>query len=176
MPIRRSPNGAGHTRPQPGRNRSEQVDHSGIGGRDHSVRAITREHLPGRDAYCKDGDRTSTGNFSPQSQAVIDRTSAVRGGRLMLKLTIGGLVCGLIFGTICGAIFKVYILGLAMGIGLCLIIVAGVALQAGWWSIVIAAVVTATAIQLGYGVAAAIFGFIRQRRGNGEGNREIAAS
>jgi hypothetical protein len=48
MLIRRSPNGAGHTRPQPGRDRSEQVvainrnawsQSIGTGGRNHPVRA-----------------------------------------------------------------------------------------------------------------------------------------
>jgi len=48
MLIRRSPNGAGHTRPQPGRDRSEQVvainrnawsQSIGIGGRNQPVRA-----------------------------------------------------------------------------------------------------------------------------------------
>ena len=48
MPIRRSPNGAGHTRPQPGRDRPEWVvainrnarsQSIGIGGRNQSVRA-----------------------------------------------------------------------------------------------------------------------------------------
>ena len=49
MPIRRSPNGAGHTRPQPGRDRPEWVvainrnarsQSIGIGGRNQPVRAI----------------------------------------------------------------------------------------------------------------------------------------
>jgi hypothetical protein len=48
MPIRRSPNGAGYTRPQPGRDRSEQVvaidrnrwsQSIGISGRNQPVRA-----------------------------------------------------------------------------------------------------------------------------------------
>ena len=48
MPIRRSPNGARHVRPQPGRNRPERVvavnrnawsQSVGIGGRNHPVRA-----------------------------------------------------------------------------------------------------------------------------------------
>ena len=48
MPIRRSPNGAGHVRPQPGRNRPEWVvainrnawsQSVGTGGRNHPVRA-----------------------------------------------------------------------------------------------------------------------------------------
>ena len=48
MPIRRSPNGAGHTRPQPGRDRPEWVvainrnawsQSIGIGGRNQPVRA-----------------------------------------------------------------------------------------------------------------------------------------
>jgi hypothetical protein len=48
MPIRRSPNGARHTPPQPGRDRSEQVvamnrngrsQLIGISGRNHPVRA-----------------------------------------------------------------------------------------------------------------------------------------
>jgi hypothetical protein len=48
MPIRRSPNEAGHTRPQPGRDRSEQVvainrnawsQSIGISGRNQPVRA-----------------------------------------------------------------------------------------------------------------------------------------
>ena len=49
MPIRRSPNGARHVRPQPGRNRPERVvavnrnawsQSVGIGGRNHPVRAL----------------------------------------------------------------------------------------------------------------------------------------
>ena len=49
MPIRRSPNGARHVRPQPGRNRPERVvavnrkawsQSVGTGGRNHPVRAI----------------------------------------------------------------------------------------------------------------------------------------
>ena len=49
MPIRRSPNGAGHTRPQPGRDRPEWVvainrnawsQSIGIGGRNQPVRAV----------------------------------------------------------------------------------------------------------------------------------------
>jgi hypothetical protein len=48
MPIRRSPNGARHVRPQPGRNRPERVvainrnawsQSVGTGGRNHPVRA-----------------------------------------------------------------------------------------------------------------------------------------
>ena len=48
MPIRRSPNGARHVRPQPGRNRPERVvainrnawsQSIGTGGRNHPVRA-----------------------------------------------------------------------------------------------------------------------------------------
>src|ERR1019366_9189766 len=48
--IRRSPNGAHHARPQPGRDRPERVvainrndrsQSSGTGGRDHPVRAVT---------------------------------------------------------------------------------------------------------------------------------------
>jgi hypothetical protein len=51
MPIRRSPNGARHTPPQPGRDRSEQVvamnrngrsQLIGISGRNHPVRAVDR--------------------------------------------------------------------------------------------------------------------------------------
>ena len=51
MPIRRSPNGAHHVRPQPGRNRPEWVvainrnawsQSVGTGGRNHPVRATTR--------------------------------------------------------------------------------------------------------------------------------------
>ena len=50
MPIRRSPNGAGHTRPQPGRDRPEWVvainrnarsQSIGIGGRNQPVRAVS---------------------------------------------------------------------------------------------------------------------------------------
>jgi len=50
MPIRRSPNGAGHTRPQPGRDRPEWVvainrnarsQSIGIGGRNQPVRACS---------------------------------------------------------------------------------------------------------------------------------------
>jgi len=50
MPIRRSPNGAGHTRPQPGRDRPEWVvainrnarsQSIGIGGRNKPVRAVS---------------------------------------------------------------------------------------------------------------------------------------
>jgi len=49
MPVRRSPNGARHVRPQPGRNRPERVvainrnawsQSVGTGGRNHPVRAI----------------------------------------------------------------------------------------------------------------------------------------
>ena len=49
MPIRRSPNGARHVRPQPGRNRPERVvavnrkawsQSVGTGGRNHPVRAV----------------------------------------------------------------------------------------------------------------------------------------
>jgi len=49
MPIRRSPNGARHVRPQPGRNRPERVvainrnawsQSVGTGGRNHPVRAL----------------------------------------------------------------------------------------------------------------------------------------
>ena len=48
MPVRRSPNGARHVRPQPGRNRPERVvainrnawsQSVGTGGRNHPVRA-----------------------------------------------------------------------------------------------------------------------------------------
>ncbi len=51
MPIRRSPNGARHTRPQAGRDRPEWVvainrnawsQSIGTAGRDRSVRALTR--------------------------------------------------------------------------------------------------------------------------------------
>ena len=51
MPIRRSPNGAGHTRPQPGRdrpewevaiNRNARSQSIGIGGRNQPVRAMVR--------------------------------------------------------------------------------------------------------------------------------------
>jgi hypothetical protein len=51
MPIRRSPNGARHVRPQPGRNRPERVvainrnawsQSVGTGGRNHPVRARQR--------------------------------------------------------------------------------------------------------------------------------------
>ena len=51
MPIRRSPNGAGHSRPQPGRDRPEQVvainrnawsQSIGISGRNQPARAPTR--------------------------------------------------------------------------------------------------------------------------------------
>jgi hypothetical protein len=54
MLIRRSPNGAGHTRPQPGRDRSEQVvainrnawsQSIGIGGRNQPVRAASAERF-----------------------------------------------------------------------------------------------------------------------------------
>ena len=50
MPIRRSPNGARHGRPQPGRNRPEWVvainwnawsQSIGTGGRNHPVRAVS---------------------------------------------------------------------------------------------------------------------------------------
>jgi hypothetical protein len=50
MPIRRSPNGARHTPPQPGRDRPEQVvainrnawsQSNGISGRNHPVRAVS---------------------------------------------------------------------------------------------------------------------------------------
>ena len=53
MPIRRSPNGARHVRPQPGRNRPERVvavnrkawsQSVGTGGRNHPVRAATIGH------------------------------------------------------------------------------------------------------------------------------------
>ena len=53
MPIRRSPNGAGHTRPQPGRDRPEWVvainrnarsQSIGIGGRNQPVRAVLDQH------------------------------------------------------------------------------------------------------------------------------------
>jgi hypothetical protein len=53
MPVRRSPNGARHVRPQPGRNRPERVvainrnawsQSVGTGGRNHPVRAI--QELP----------------------------------------------------------------------------------------------------------------------------------
>ena len=52
MPIRRSPNGARHVRPQPGRNRPEWVvainwnawsQSIGTGGRNHPVRAYVNE-------------------------------------------------------------------------------------------------------------------------------------
>ena len=52
MPIRRSPNGARHVRPQPGRNRPEWVVainrnawslSVGIGGRNHPVRSAASE-------------------------------------------------------------------------------------------------------------------------------------
>ncbi len=52
MPIRRSPNGARHVRPQPGRNRPERVvainrnawsQSVGTGGRNHPVRAHIAE-------------------------------------------------------------------------------------------------------------------------------------
>ena len=59
MPIRRSPNGAGHTRPQPGRDRPEWVvainrnarsQSIGIGGRNQPVRPVlakrTTPHRP----------------------------------------------------------------------------------------------------------------------------------
>ena len=54
MPIRRSPNGAGHTRPQPGRDRPEWVvainrnarsQSIGIGGRNQPVRAPMQNSL-----------------------------------------------------------------------------------------------------------------------------------
>jgi hypothetical protein len=57
MPIRRSPNGARHTPPQPGRDRSEQVvamnrngrsQLIGISGRNHPVRATGR-----RSSHCR---------------------------------------------------------------------------------------------------------------------------
>ena len=52
MPVRRSPNGARHVRPQPGRNRPERVvainrnawsQSIGTGGRNHPVRARSGE-------------------------------------------------------------------------------------------------------------------------------------
>jgi hypothetical protein len=57
MPIRRSPNGARHVRPQPGRNRPEWVvainrnarsQSVGTGGRNHPVRSVIDElgYLP----------------------------------------------------------------------------------------------------------------------------------
>ena len=55
MPIRRSPNGAGHTRPQPGRDRPEWVvainrnarsQSIGIGGRNQPVRAVCSSARP----------------------------------------------------------------------------------------------------------------------------------
>lgn len=60
MPIRRSPNGARHVRPQPGRNRPERVvainrnawsQSVGTGGRNHPVRAARLKHpvFPGLD-------------------------------------------------------------------------------------------------------------------------------
>ena len=87
----------------------------------------------------------------------------------MLDLTTW-LVCAFILGTILGALFKVYILVLAIGIGLCLVVAAGIALESSWRSVLIAAVVNATAIQLGYSAGAVIVGCIRQKlcaRGNG---------
>ena len=56
MPIRRSPNGAGYTRPQPGRDRPEWVvainrnawsQSIGIGGRNQPVRAHIGEYVRG---------------------------------------------------------------------------------------------------------------------------------
>ncbi len=58
MPIRRSPNGVHHVRPQPGRNRPEWVvainrnawsQSVGTGGRNHPVRAALRIHLQSLD-------------------------------------------------------------------------------------------------------------------------------
>ena len=57
MPIRRSPNGARHVRPQPGRNRPERVvavnrnawsQSVGIGGRNHPVRACWEKTVAAR--------------------------------------------------------------------------------------------------------------------------------
>jgi hypothetical protein len=54
MPVRRSPNGARHVRPQLGRNRPERVvainrnawsQSVGTGGRNHPVRAIRRRAI-----------------------------------------------------------------------------------------------------------------------------------
>src|SRR5262249_53577885 len=59
MPIRRSPNGAGHTRPQLGRDRSKQVvainrnarsQSIGISGRNHPVRARMASQLQYQEA------------------------------------------------------------------------------------------------------------------------------
>ena len=72
MPIRRSPNGAHHVRPQPGRNRPEWVvainrnawsQSVGTGGRNHPVRAHVR--------FTPHSDRIADIIFRPLSADIV---------------------------------------------------------------------------------------------------------
>jgi len=74
----------------------------------------------------------------------------------MLNLTILSLVAGVILGAILGTLFKVYILPLAIGLGIGAIVAAGMVLEASWGSVVFACIVFATASQVAYLGGAAI--------------------
>ena len=89
MPIRRSPNGPHHPRPQPGRDRPEQVvainrnDRSqsiGTGGRDHPVRARCRRNTAYLDIP-EIAPASSPGAVASSSQALQRRVYRAFGGR-----------------------------------------------------------------------------------------------
>ncbi len=85
MPIRRSPNGARHVRPQPGRNRPERVvavnrnawsQSVGIGGRNHPVRA--RSARSGRKPASRDAGSTRLQTCWPSCRRASNRKPSVR--------------------------------------------------------------------------------------------------